>query len=85
MDRAASSVVIALLFERNSFVNDFYDICSLQEIVYEGLWDQAGHNLKVICAMHDLSISVDMLHGWLPVQKVSRIIKNWLWSLAGLH
>ena len=62
MERAASSVVIALFFERNSFVNDFYDICSLQEIVYEGLWDQAGHNLKVICAVYDLSISVDMLH-----------------------
>ena len=63
MERAASSVVIALLFERNSFVNDFYDICSLQEIVYERLWDQAGHNLKVICAMHDLSISLDFVQG----------------------
>ena len=62
MERAASSVVIALLFERNSFVNDFYDVYSLQEIVYEGLWDQAGHNLKVICAMHDSSQSVYMLH-----------------------
>ena len=62
MERATSSVVIALFFERNSFVNDFYDIGPLQEIVYKGLWDQAGHNLKVICEMHHLSQSFDMLH-----------------------